>query len=67
MMSHHYKMQQNPNTNTLCIETFDFDRNTPAKVLDINARIAGDTNIAFQDYSYELNRNMIDRFLNAIT
>ncbi len=62
----HYKTMQNPDVRTLCIETFDFDCNTPAKVLDVNARITGDTKIAFQDYSYELNKKMTDRFLNAI-
>ena len=62
----HYIALKNKDVRTLSIKTFDFDYNTLVKVLDIDTRIAGDTNNAFQNYSYELNRKMVDRFLDAI-
>lgn len=51
---------------TIRLNAFDFEGNTDVQVLDIKAQLAGDVSQNFIPYSYELNRNLIDRYYNQV-
>jgi len=42
------------------LSSFDFSCRTPVKVLDINEDLSGDISNNFVDYSYEMNRDLIE-------
>ncbi|MBN1224929.1 MAG: linear amide C-N hydrolase [Candidatus Aminicenantes bacterium] len=46
---------------------FDFTKETPVKILDINADYSGDVATHFIDYSSELNREFVGRGINSVT
>jgi len=47
------------------MSSFDFSCNTPVKVLDIQEDLSGDVAGDFIDYTYDLNRALIDKTLDA--
>jgi penicillin V acylase-like amidase (Ntn superfamily) len=47
------------------MSSFDFSCNTPVKVLDIQAELSGNVADDFIDYTYELNRDLIARTVDA--
>lgn len=51
---------------TIRLNAFDFEGNTDVQVLDIQAQLVGDVSPNFIPYSYELNRNLIDRYYNQV-
>ncbi len=51
---------------TIRLSAFDFDGSTDAQVFDIQTKLGGDISYNFIPYSYELNRNLIDRYYGQI-
>jgi len=47
------------------MNSFDFSCQTPVRVLDIQEDLSGNVAGDFIDYTYELNRNLIDRTLSS--
>jgi choloylglycine hydrolase len=55
-----FRTYVNPKIRSFPIEAFDFSCDTPVKVLDVNAEGAGDVSDQFVEYTYQLNRNLIE-------
>lgn len=51
---------------TIRLNALDFDGDADVQVLDIQAQLVGDVSHNFIPYSYELNRNLIDRYYNKV-
>ncbi len=55
----YFKTAQNPKIRYLDLKGFDFSCKTPVKVLDMAADLKGDVTNAFTNYTFEINRNLI--------
>ncbi len=62
----HFLTASHQKVRTIRLNTFDFNGDTEVQVLDIQSHLAGDVSYNFIPYSYELNRNLIDRYYNKI-
>lgn len=62
----HFLTANHQKIRTIQLNAFDFDGDTDVQVLDIQARLVGDVSHSFISYSYELNRNLIDRYYNQV-
>ena len=52
---------ENPKIRYINLNSFDFSCKTPVKVLDIQADLSGDVTNKFIDYTYKLNRELINK------
>ncbi len=55
----YFKTFSNPEKRYIDIKSFDFSCVTPVQVLDINVTLKGNMTNDFQDYTHEINRNLI--------
>lgn len=62
----HFLTGSHQKVRTIRLNAFDFEGNTDVQVLDIQAQLVGDVSHNFIPYSYELNRNLIDRYYNQV-
>jgi len=62
----HFLTGRHQKVRTIPLNAFDFEGNTDVQVLDIQAQLEGDVRNNFITYSYELNRNLIDRYYNQV-
>lgn len=62
----HFLTGNHQKVRTIQLNAFDFDGDTDVQVLDIQAQFVGDVSHNFIPYSYELNRNLIDRYYNQV-
>lgn len=62
----HFLTGSHQKVRTLRLNAFDFEGDTDVQVLDIQAQLLGDVSHNFIPYSYELNRNLIDRYYNQV-
>lgn len=62
----HFLTGNHQKVRTIRLNAFDFDGNTEVQVLDIQAQLEGDVSYQFILYSYELNRNLIDRYYDQV-
>lgn len=51
---------------TIRLSAFDFDGKTNVQVFDIQNKLVGDISHHFIPYTYELNRNLIDRYYEQV-
>jgi|GEM_PF-444618 len=49
------------------LNSFDFSCNTPVRVLDVQEDLSGDVSGNFFDYTYKINRNLIEKTLDTET
>jgi choloylglycine hydrolase len=57
----YFQTLENEHLRYVDLSSFDFSCNTPVKVLDINAALSGDVSNNFIDYTYEINRDQIEK------
>lgn len=62
----HFLTGSHQKVRTIRLNAFDFEGDTDVQVLDIQAQLVGDVSHNFIPYSYELNRNLIDRYYNQV-
>ena len=62
----HFLTGNHQKIRTIRLNAFDFGGDTDVQVLDIQAQLVGDVSHHFIPYSYELNRNLIDRCYNQV-
>lgn len=62
----HFLTGSHQKVRTIQLNAFDFEGDTDVQVLDIQAQLVGDVSHNFIPYSYELNRNLIDRYYNQV-
>jgi choloylglycine hydrolase len=58
-MQVHFRTRANSRLRWIDLSRLNFSRDTPVKIMDINADLAGDVTAAFTDYTYEANRKLI--------
>lgn len=62
----HFKTASNQKVRTIRLNAFNFDGDTDVQVLDLQTPLVGDVSLGFIPYSYELNRNLIDRYYGQV-
>jgi hypothetical protein len=62
----HFLTQSDKNIRTIQLREFDFNGNTTAQIFDIQSKFVGNINDKFIPYTYELNRNLIDRYFDQV-
>jgi len=62
----HFLTGNHQKVRTIRLNAFDFDGDTDVQVLDIQAPLIGDVSHHFIPYSYEINRNLIDRYYQQV-
>ena len=62
----HFLTGNHQKVRTIRLNAFDFDGDLDVQVLDVQALFVGDVSHNFIPYSYELNRNLIDRFYSQV-
>lgn len=61
----HFKTLQAPQIKTIDASAFNYSCGTTVKVLDMNAKVAGDVTAKFTDYTRKANRELIERSFNG--
>lgn len=61
-----FRTQRNQTVRRLDLRDFDYSGATPAKILDVNARLTGGVNRHFENYRTETNRALIFRVFRRI-
>ncbi len=56
-----FRTRTNDKIRLVNVSALDFSRATPVKILDLNADLSGDVTDKFTTYTYEANRDQIDR------
>jgi penicillin V acylase-like amidase (Ntn superfamily) len=62
----HFITGSHQKVRTIRLNAFNFDGDTDVQVLDVQAQLVGDVSLSFIPYSYELNRNLIDRYYGQV-
>lgn len=62
----HFLTGSHQKVRTVQLNAFNFDGNTEVQILDVQAKLEGDVSHRFIPYTYELNRNLIDRYYNQV-
>ena len=57
----HFHTLGNNHIRYLDLSAFDFSCKTPVKVLEVNEDLSGDVSGSFIDYTYEINRDLIEK------
>jgi choloylglycine hydrolase len=63
-MQVYFRTKVNYRIRHISVSDFDFSPSTPVKILDVNANLSGDITQEFSDYTYDANRDLIDRAYN---
>jgi hypothetical protein len=61
----HFQTLQAPQIKTINAKAFDYSCGSTVKVLDMNAKTAGDVTAKFTDYTRKANRELIERSFNG--
>jgi penicillin V acylase-like amidase (Ntn superfamily) len=61
----HFRTLQSPQIKTIDAKAFDYSCGTTVKILDMNAKMAGDVTAKFTDYTRKANRDLIERSFNG--
>lgn len=62
----HFLTASHKKIRTIQLDDFNFEGNTSVQVLDMQAELEGDVHHAFIPYTYDLNRNLIERYYNQV-
>jgi len=63
----YFHTRTNKNLRYIDLHSLDFSCLTPARVLDVTEDLTGDVSGSFIEYTYELNRDLIETALNTAT
>ncbi|MFZ0750153.1 MAG: linear amide C-N hydrolase, partial [Pyrinomonadaceae bacterium] len=61
----HFRTLQAPQIKTIDAKAFDYSCGSTVKILDMNAKTAGDVTAKFTDYTRKVNRELIERSFNG--
>lgn len=62
----HFLTKSGPEVRVIRLNAFNFDGGTEAQIFDIQNKLIGDISHYFVPYTYETNRNLIDRYYNQV-
>jgi choloylglycine hydrolase len=57
----HFRTHGNPKIRVVRLAAFDFSCQTPVQILDVTANLSGDVSGKFDDYTQQLNRDLIQK------